>query len=1307
MPKQKDLQPANMGIGFLVGIFLLAPVAEPAAQYVCWLPKDPGSCRAAHPKFYYNSYSGQCMKFTYRGCGGNGNRFDTEKQCLKRCGSQVTPRPKDVCLLPKEPGPCEAASPKFYYNSYSGQCKKFVYGGCKGNGNRFDTEKECLERCGSRVTPHPKDICSLPMESGPCKAAHPKFYYDSYSGQCKEFIYGGCKGNENRFDTENQCLKHCGSLVTLPPKDVCSLPMESGPCKAAHPKFYYDSYSGQCKEFIYGGCKGNGNRFDTEKQCLKQCGSLVTLPPKDVCSLPMESGPCKAAHPKFYYDSYSGQCKEFIYGGCKGNGNRFDTENQCLKQCGSCVTPPPKDVCSLPMESGPCKAAFPKFYYDSYSGQCKEFIYGGCKGNGNRFDTENQCLKHCGSLVTPPPKDVCSLPMESGPCKAAFPKFYYDSYSGQCKEFIYGGCKGNGNRFDTENQCLKHCGSLVTPPPKGVCSLPMESGPCKAAHRKFYYDSYSGQCKKFIYGGCKGNGNRFDTENQCLKQCGSLVTPPPKDVCSLPMESGPCKAAFPKFYYDSYSGQCKKFIYGGCKGNGNRFDTENQCLKQCGSRVTLPPKDVCSLPMESGPCKAAHPKFYYDSYSGQCKEFIYGGCKGNGNRFDTENQCLKHCGSRVTLPPKDVCSLPMESGPCKAAHPKFYYDSYSGQCKEFIYGGCKGNGNRFDTENQCLKQCGSRVTPPPKDVCSLPMESGPCKAAHPKFYYDSYSGQCKEFIYGGCKGNGNRFDTENQCLKHCGSLVTPPPKDVCLFPMEPGPCKAAHPKFYYDIYSGQCKKFIYGGCKGNGNRFDTENQCLKHCGARVTPRPKDICLLSKDEGPCGDSLKRFYYDAYTGKCKRFTYGGCEGNQNRFETKLGCKTRCAARKGNFRKKRNLPNGTNHAGKMHTSLAVTALLFIALGHLAKGQQICQLPKEGGPCRAYFRRHFYNTTSGQCEEFIYGGCGGNDNNFLSAENCRRACEQGNAGNADKEAESTGQSVCQLPKAVGNCGAGEPRHFYNKTSGQCEEFIYQGCGANGNNFRSARVCRRACEQGRSVCHLPKPGGNCGASEHRYFYNKTSRRCEGFTFRGCVGSDNNFRSARGCQRACELGRSECDLPKPVSNCRAVERRYFHNKTSGQCEAFVYRRCGGNGNNFRSARGCERACQRGAFVPRKISVATTEPTPKLSTMSSSLTSPRSARTASIGRSTENLNYTRGYINGLRDGYYRVSQAGQLGQSQGGHKEAYTRGYYDGYRRGSYNGLQHGNKAGYGIGYRTGYHQGYGAGYLRRYYEQPVSWISYT
>ena len=51
------------------------------------------------------------------------------------------------------------------------------------------------------------------------------------------------------------------------------------------------------------------------------------------------------------------------------------------------------------------------------------------------------------------------------------------------------------------------------------------------------------------------------------------------DVCSLPQSIGPCRQKIASFYYSPDSGKCEPFIYGGCEGNGNRFQTLIECAE--------------------------------------------------------------------------------------------------------------------------------------------------------------------------------------------------------------------------------------------------------------------------------------------------------------------------------------------------------------------------------------------------------------------------------------------------------------------------------------------------------------------------------------------------------------------------------------------------------------------------------------------------------------------------------------------------------------------------------------------------------
>ena len=60
------------------------------------------------------------------------------------------------------------------------------------------------------------------------------------------------------------------------------------------------------------------------------------------------------------------------------------------------------------------------------------------------------------------------------------------------------------------------------------------------------------------------------------------TTADPRVVCNASPETGPCLAYFPSFFYNSTSGKCERFVYGGCQGNANRFGTEQQCNNKCG-----------------------------------------------------------------------------------------------------------------------------------------------------------------------------------------------------------------------------------------------------------------------------------------------------------------------------------------------------------------------------------------------------------------------------------------------------------------------------------------------------------------------------------------------------------------------------------------------------------------------------------------------------------------------------------------------------------------------------------------------------
>ena len=141
----------------------------------------------------------------------------------------------------------------------------------------------------------------------------------------------------------------------------------------------------------------------------------------------------------------------------------------------------------------------------------------------------------------------------------------------------------------------------------------------------------------------------------------------PLGICHLPKVTGLCKAYFPRYYFSKKSGECEKFIYGGCGGNANNFKTLQQCQQKCGEctiteQVYVPIQHklynyatlisanigICNLPKVTGHCKASLPRYHFCKKSGQCEKFIYGGCGGNANNFKTLQQCQQKCGECIS-----------------------------------------------------------------------------------------------------------------------------------------------------------------------------------------------------------------------------------------------------------------------------------------------------------------------------------------------------------------------------------------------------------------------------------------------------------------------------------------------------------------------------------------------------------------------------------------------------------------------------------------------------------------------------------
>lgn len=67
--------------------------------------------------------------------------------------------------------------------------------------------------------------CLEPKEMGGCRATLGYVYFDTETKTCKDFIWGGCDGNENRFRSTEDCEKVCAKWMLHQNQEVETFPV--------------------------------------------------------------------------------------------------------------------------------------------------------------------------------------------------------------------------------------------------------------------------------------------------------------------------------------------------------------------------------------------------------------------------------------------------------------------------------------------------------------------------------------------------------------------------------------------------------------------------------------------------------------------------------------------------------------------------------------------------------------------------------------------------------------------------------------------------------------------------------------------------------------------------------------------------------------------------------------------------------------------------------------------------------------------------------------------------------------------------
>ncbi|NXU26573.1 SPIT1 inhibitor, partial [Thalassarche chlororhynchos] len=99
----------------------------------------------------------------------------------------------------------------------------------------------------------------------------------------------------------------------------------------------------------------------------------------------------------------------------------------------------------------------------------------------------------------------------------------------------------------------------------------------------------------------------------------------------------------------------------------------------------------------------------------------------------------------------------------------------------------------------------------------------------------------------------------------------------------------------------------------------------------------------------------------------------------------------------------------------------------------EEHCLTPKKVGWCRGSFPRWFYNPSLQQCEEFIFGGCKPNKNNYLREEECKLACKNVRALGTTCGAEGNNHWLSQPGVQVSVCNGNCQSPFFRCKDGCC----------------------------------------------------------------------------------------------------------------------------------------------------------------------------------------------------------------------------------------------------------------------------------
>ncbi|VDK52925.1 unnamed protein product [Anisakis simplex] len=519
-------------------------------------------------------------------------------------------------------------------------------------------------------------------------------------------------------------------------------------------------------------------------------------------------------------------------------------------------------------------------------------------------------------------------------------------------------------------------------------------------------------------------------------------------------------------------------------------------------------------PLDPGPCQYYQIKWFWDQMDEECKEFHYGGCLGSRNRFDSKQQCMKQCIYKMHNPVAvpDLCLLDADPGHCdddRRGQWWYHFDAATGECDKFFYYGCGGNDNRFYSLYQCRKVCGERLSP----QIGITFNMSRAKV----FMDQSESERLSEWR---CSHEINlsacdRCDLRRSfCKSHSKYNYT----CECLNGFE----KNAHGECI-DIdecrtHTANCDRNAW--CKNTIGSYECECKAAyrgngKHCTFVGLGRSTIDCTECSPDATCLSGIcmckEGFVGDGFNcsdvNECYREPHV-CDKNAECRNVEGSFICEC------------LPGFAGNGYNCTTE--TSTLLAIELACLDKFDRSYQ-----EQCGAEnWREHYYlDHLTKRCSLFWYDGCAGTSRNIFSdLSTCETMCEM---TNALTRAEICWDKFDTNYKNQCLHGDWQQRYYFDHASMTCRLFWYDGCSSKSRNiFEDLLTCQWLCEEqpiykSRSCLETfdehYKDECNGGRWKKQFYFDKQNKKCVAFWYDGCTGeSQNIFQDEITCIQLCE-----------------------------------------------------------------------------------------------------------------------------------------------------------------------------------------------